>query len=276
MSEKTKIIDSNDTESKKESFEPKILGFLCNWCAYAGADLAGVSRCQFPPNVRFIRVMCSSRVDPAFIFRAFGERIDGVFVGGCHLADCHYIDGNYGALKTISLCKRILEHVGVNSKRLKLEWISAAEGIRFAGVISGFVKELKELGPLYAREQNSTKLLRLKLQAAEDIVPYLKLVEGEKFKLRFSTEAEYGRFFEREDVKGLFDELVIDKLNMRELLLLLQEQLIPFNKIAETLSLSPSEMSRLLNTLINKGWLKFDENTKGFILPKNPQNCSSL
>ena len=104
------------------SFEPKILGFLCNWCAYAGADLAGVSRLRYPPNLRVIRIMCSARVDPLFVIDAFSKGMDGVLVGGCHLGDCHYIGGNYEAVHTIYATKRVLEHAGVCPQRLLLEW----------------------------------------------------------------------------------------------------------------------------------------------------------
>jgi F420-non-reducing hydrogenase iron-sulfur subunit len=129
-------------------FEPKILAFLCNWCSYAGADLAGVSRFQYPPNILPIRVMCSSRVSPEHIFQAFEEGADGVLVAGCHLGDCHYLDGNYKTLRRIKLTKKLLEQMGINPKRLRLEWISSAEGLKFAEVIKGMTEELRKLGPL--------------------------------------------------------------------------------------------------------------------------------
>ncbi|MDH5634845.1 MAG: hydrogenase iron-sulfur subunit [Candidatus Bathyarchaeota archaeon] len=129
-------------------FEPKIVGFLCNWCAYAGADLAGVSRMQYPPNVRIIRVMCSGRIDPAFVLEAFKDGADGVLVAGCHLpSDCHYLSGNFKALRRIFLLKKVLEQFGFEPERLRLEWVSASEGDRFATVIREMVKEVKELGP---------------------------------------------------------------------------------------------------------------------------------
>jgi coenzyme F420-reducing hydrogenase delta subunit/predicted XRE-type DNA-binding protein len=265
MSQEINTNNFKKIEPKKGSFEPKILGFLCNWCAYAGADLAGVSRYQFPPNIRLIRVMCSSRVDPVFIFRAFAEGIDAVFVGGCHLADCHYIDGNYGALRTISICKKILEQVGLNPKRLKIEWISAAEGLHFANTISDFIKQITELGPLEEDEEKNIKTLKLKLQAAEDIVPYLKLVEGKKLRLHFGTEAQYDKFFSCGHVKSLFHKLVIDKLIMTEILLLLRQRCMSVGEISEILSLSPSEVSRMINSSVNKGLVSFDEREKRFI-----------
>jgi F420-non-reducing hydrogenase iron-sulfur subunit len=134
--------------SEKNGFEPKIIGFLCNWCAYAGADLAGVSRIQYPPNIRIIRVMCSGRIDPAFVLEAFKDGADGVLVAGCHLpSDCHYISGNFKALRRITLLKKVLKGFGIEPERLRLEWISASEGDKFAAVVRDMVDEVKKLGP---------------------------------------------------------------------------------------------------------------------------------
>jgi len=149
-------------------FEPKILGFLCNWCAYAGADLAGVSRYQYPTNVRVIRVMCSGRVDPAFIFRAFSKGMDGVLIGGCWLGECHYVtNGNYHALDMTKLCKKLLEQIGINPERLRIEWVSASEGIRFAEIVTNFTNKLKELGPLGVSEGKDPEQLKRDIEAAE-------------------------------------------------------------------------------------------------------------
>jgi F420-non-reducing hydrogenase iron-sulfur subunit len=129
-------------------FEPKIVGFLCNWCAYAGADLAGVSRIQYPSNVRIVRVMCSGRIDPAFILEAFRNGADGILVAGCHLpSDCHYISGNFKAHRRIMMLKKLLPQFGIDPERLKIEWVSASEGDRFATVIKDMTEEIKKLGP---------------------------------------------------------------------------------------------------------------------------------
>ena len=127
-------------------FEPRIVAFACNWCSYAGADLAGVSRLQYPPNVRTIRVMCSGRVSPAFILRAFEQGADGVFVSGCHIGDCHYGFGNRWAEKNIAQARRLIEMLGLEPERLHLEWISASEGDKFATSVRTFVERIKELG----------------------------------------------------------------------------------------------------------------------------------
>jgi len=130
-----------------EKFEPYIVGFLCNWCGYAGADLAGTSRIQYPPNLRAIRLMCSGRVDPAFILTALKRGADGVLVVGCHPGDCHYINGNLRTERRVALLKKMLSDLGLNDRRVRLEWISASEGERFAAVVKEFVEEMRALGP---------------------------------------------------------------------------------------------------------------------------------
>jgi F420-non-reducing hydrogenase iron-sulfur subunit len=129
-----------------ESFQPKIVAFACNWCSYAGADLAGVSRIQYPPTTRVIRVMCSGRVSPMFILEALRGGADGVLVTGCHLGDCHYISGNERAETNIAMARELLDLLGIEPQRLRLEWISAAEGARFAEVVNEFTEQIRELG----------------------------------------------------------------------------------------------------------------------------------
>ncbi|MDH5696485.1 MAG: hydrogenase iron-sulfur subunit [Dehalococcoidia bacterium] len=131
----------------KAGFEPKILGFLCNWCGYAGADLAGVTRIQYPTNIRVIRVLCSARVNSLFILKALAEGIDGVLVCGCHPGECYYIKGNYYTRRRVTAVKSLLSNLGLSSERVRLEWVSASEGAKFANVIDDFTKTIKRLGP---------------------------------------------------------------------------------------------------------------------------------
>jgi len=131
-----------------KDFEPKVVVFCCNWCSYTGADLAGMSRLKMTPNFRVIRTMCSGRVEPAFIAYAFSHGADGVLVAGCHPGDCHYSTGNYKARRRIMLLKKMLPQLGIESDRLRLEWISAAEGTKFQSTMNEFVDEIAELGPL--------------------------------------------------------------------------------------------------------------------------------
>lgn len=135
-------MSKNNTE-----FKPKILAFACNWCSYAGADLAGVSRFQYPPTIRIIRVMCSGRVHPEMILEGFARGADGVIVTGCHIGDCHYIKGNQYTEARMELVPEILEGVGIDSKRFKLDWVSASEGKRFSEVITNFTDQVRKLGP---------------------------------------------------------------------------------------------------------------------------------
>ena len=125
------------------SFEPKLLGFLCNWCAYAGADLAGVSRFQYPSNIRVIRVMCSGRVDPVLIFESLKQGIDGVAVLGCHPGDCHYQTGNYEAENKMKMTADVLKKIGIEHDRLYLDWVSAAEGKRFSEIVTTFTDQIR-------------------------------------------------------------------------------------------------------------------------------------
>ncbi len=134
------------------SFEPRILGLLCNWCSYTGADLAGTARMKYPPNVTSVRVMCSGRVDPGFILAALKNGADGVLVCGCHPGDCHYVEGNYKCLRRIPLTKIVLQGMGIDPRRLRLEWVSASEGARFKDVVTGFTEEIRSLGPLHLQE----------------------------------------------------------------------------------------------------------------------------
>jgi len=131
----------------EKEFEPRIVGFLCNWCTYTGADLAGTSRIQYPPNVRIIRVMCSGAVDPTYILKALFEGADGVFIGGCHPGDCHYLTGNYKARRKMVLMKSVLETLGLEPDRMWLRWISASEGQKFADTMTEIAEEMKQKGP---------------------------------------------------------------------------------------------------------------------------------
>lgn len=151
-----------------ENFEPKIVGFLCNWCSYRAADLAGSARIKYPPNVRIIRVMCSGRVDPTFVFKALADGADGVMVAGCHPGECHYIEQNYKTIRRFSMLKHTLAAMGVEDDRVQLVWASAAEGQRLAEAITKLVGDVKRLGPLHWptnwQEDGS------RLEALQDIV----------------------------------------------------------------------------------------------------------
>lgn len=130
-----------------DNFEPKIVAFCCNWCSYAGADLAGTSRIQYSPNIRVIRVMCSGRVNPLFVIKALSIGADGVLILGCHPGDCHYIEGNYKTMRRIPLLKKMMKQLGIEEERVRLEWVSASEGAKFAEVTNNFTQTIRDLGP---------------------------------------------------------------------------------------------------------------------------------
>ncbi|MFC1925081.1 hydrogenase iron-sulfur subunit [Chloroflexota bacterium] len=251
--------------AKRHDFEPKIVGFLCNWCCYAGADLAGVSRFQYPSNIRVIRLMCSGRVDPLFILRAFEKGADGVFIGGCWLGECHYVtEGNYDALSMMHLTRKMLDDSGINPERLRLEWVSASEGIRFAEVMTDFSSKLKALGPLGEEEEMDEAAIKFNLEAVKNIVPYAKLVERERLRVHFETQEEYDKYFAGEELNSLFRELVADKLAVSRIMLLLREKPQTIEDISRGLGMDRSEVNRLLMNTTKQGAVRFDESKKRF------------
>ena len=137
------------------NFEPKIVAFLCNWCSYRGADLAGTSRMKCAPNVRPIRVMCSGRVEPDFVLKAFNSGADGVLVLGCHPGDCHYAEGNYKTIRRMALLKKMMPQMGIENERLRLEWVSASEGARYVTVVNEMTEQVRKLGPFRGRNGGS-------------------------------------------------------------------------------------------------------------------------
>jgi len=136
-------------------FKPRIIGFLCKWCSYTGADLAGTSRMVYKSNVRVIKVMCSGRIEPTFVLKAFASGADGVLICGCHPGDCHYQEGNYKCLRRYMLLQKYITQMGIRSERLKLEWISASEGKQFAELIDRFTETIQELGPCKTKDMLS-------------------------------------------------------------------------------------------------------------------------
>lgn len=211
--------------------------------------------------------MCTGRVDLSFVLRAFSKGKDGVLVGGCHLGDCHYVtEGNYHALHMVQLCKKLMEQIGLNPDRLRIEWISAGEGIRFAEVVNDFSKQVKALGPLGVGEGIDAGVLQRRLDALTRLLPYLRLVERERLRVRFQTEEEYRSFFDSEEVAELLRDLVVDKLAMSQITSLLRERPLSMGEISEVLGLPPSEASRHLSVSAKHGLVRYDEAHKRFAL----------
>src|SRR4030065_1881704 len=171
--------------------------------------MAGVSRLQYSTESRLIRVMCAGRVDLAFVLRAFSNGMDGVLIGGCRLNECNYIThGNYHALNMVLLCRRIMEYIGLNPERLKIEFMSSAEGILFAEVMSEFGNKVKELGPLGKGEGIDQNELKSKLAEITKLVPYIKVVKNEKLATRLENPEEYDKLFTKDEVDRLFNEVI--------------------------------------------------------------------
>lgn len=226
-----------------------------------------MSRLQYTSEMRLIRVMCTGRVDLAHILRAFSNGMDGVFIAGCRLNECNYVtQGNYQALNLVLLFKKIMEHLGLNRERLRLEFVSSGEGILFAEKVDDFVGQIKGLGPLGQVEGIDENILRLKFQAATKLIPYLRLVESERLRVRFNTLEEYLDFYDSEEFFELFNELIADKLALSQITLLLRETPLSPGEIAQSLALSPSEISRHLHGSVEKGLIRYEARDMRFAL----------
>ncbi len=211
--------------------------------------------------------MCSGRVDLEHILRAFINGQDGVFIGGCRLNECNYIThGNYDALSNVHLCRKIMDTIGLNPERLRIEFMSGADGNLLAEVTNDFTKKVKELGPFGKGEGVDVNELRLKLEAVRKLVPYLKLVERERLRVPSKSEEAYKEFFESDEVNALFNELFLDKLAISQIMLLLRERPFSTVEISEKLGLNPSEISRHLNSSSRQGLVRYDVNRKCYAL----------
>ena len=207
--------------------------------------------------------MCSGRVDLDFILRAFSKGHDGVFIGGCKLDECNYVThGNYDAFAITHLCKKILEHIGLNPKRLRTEFMSGADGNLLAEYSDDFSRQIKELGPLGKNEGMDANLVRFKLEAARKLVPYIRLVEREKFRVPVKSKQAYTEFFESDEINALFDELFSEKLAISQILLLLGEKPLSTKEISAQLSLNPSDVSRYMIDSSRHGMVRYDTASK--------------
>lgn len=235
------------------TFEPKILSFLCNWCAYAGADLAGISRFQYPPNTRVIRVMCSGRVDPVFIPKAFLVGYDGVMILGCHPGDCHYLTGNYQAEKKINLTRKLLNMAGIDSERLLLDWVSAGEGERFSQVVRQFIEKIRTLGPFPLDQEMKGKLKAVRSS-----------LEGEKIRWMVGKGPElmemenvYKERVPKERLEELIEATIRDELIKNRIIQLVEIKPITATEISQTLNLKLKDALSYLVSLVGEGKIGF-------------------
>ena len=211
--------------------------------------------------------MCSGRVDLEFILRAFSNGQDGVFIGGCKLDECNYVThGNYDALANTYITKRILEHIGLNPERLRIKFMTAADGNLLAEYTDDFSKKVKELGPLGKSEGIDKKELKLKLEAARKLVPYMRLVERERLRVPVKSKEAYTEFFESSEINALFDEIFSEKLAVSQIMLLLKVKPLSTSDISEKLGLNPSDVARHMISSSMHGLVRYDET----------QNCYAL
>ncbi len=203
----------------------------------------------------------------AHVFRAFSKGVDGVFLGACHLNECNYIThGNYHALTMVNLAKKLLEHIGLNPERLQIEFMSGSESNLFVEGVNGFVKKVKELGPLGRGEGMDEKELKFKLEAVIQLIPYIRLVERERLRLPAMPEEEYRKFFDSDELNRLFEETVADKLAIAQIVSLLRDGPLSTAEIAKTLGLTPSKVSKHLNASSKQRLVRYDESQKRFAL----------
>lgn len=247
-------------------YKPKILGFLCNWCSYAGADLAGVSRLNYPPNLRIIRVMCSGRIDPIFIITAFERGLDGVLVAGCHPGDCHYLSGNYHTKYKVLMTKKILEKIGFEPKRLRLEWVSAAEGRKFADLITEFTEEMIILGPSPVK---SDRDLRKRLFYAKQICSDFRLrwlISRERDLVEI--ENAYSEKIPEEKFEIILDDVIETELLKVKIQNQIEEKGLSAGEISRILSIPSEKVMEYLIRLNDEHKIKFDIKNKMAIFIK--------
>ena len=211
--------------------------------------------------------MCSGRVDLSFVLRAFSNGNDGVFIGGCRYNDCNYgTHGNYHALNMVLLFKKIMERIGLNPERLRIETMSAGDGNLFAEIMSDFGKKVKELGPLGKGEGIDENALKSKLEVVTNLVPYIRLVERERLRVPFKSEEEIQKFFTSDEFNRLFAETIGEKLAISQIVALLRQGPQTTGDIAQVLGLSPSEVSRYLNSSSRQRFVRYDEGLKCYAL----------
>jgi coenzyme F420-reducing hydrogenase delta subunit/predicted transcriptional regulator len=211
--------------------------------------------------------MCSGRVDPAFVLRAFSKGADGVFIGACHLSECNYIThGNYHTLNMVLLMRKILEHMGINPERLRMSFMSGSEANVFVESVNDFVKTIKDLGPLGGIEGLNEKALKFKLDTVTKLIPYIRLVERERLRTPVMSEEEYYKFFASEELSQLLNETIVEKLAIGQIVSLLKEGPLTTSEIAQDLGMTPSEVSRHLSSSSRARLVRFDENLKRYAI----------
>jgi coenzyme F420-reducing hydrogenase delta subunit len=245
--------------SEKKAFEPKIIGFLCNWCSYAGADLAGVSRIQYPPNIRIVRVMCSGRIDPIIPLEVFMRGADGVIVLGCHPADCHYVEGNLYEERKIKMLKKLLALTDLGPERLRLDWVSASEGQRFAQIVTEFTNQVKKLGPSpvsgKAPDQRVLENLEAARNAASDF--RLRVLVGRERELTEKNNV-YNEKISQEEFDSLLDEVVEAEFIRQKIHLLTRAEPLSVKALSEATDLEPAAVLKQIVNMRRRNMITVD------------------
>jgi len=240
-------------------FEPKIIGFLCNWCSYAGADLAGMSRLQYPSNIRVVRVMCSGRIDPVIPLEVFAKGADGVIILGCHPGDCHYSEGNLYEERKIKMLKKLLALTGVGSDRLELEWVSASEGQRFAQMVTEFTDQIKKLGPSPVSGKNPNLKVLENLQAAKNAASdfRLRVLVGRERELTEKNNV-YEEKIPQEEFDAVLDSAVEAEFIRHKIHLLTRGRPLPVKALAEATELKPAEVLKQIVAMRRRNMITMD------------------
>lgn len=241
------------------SYEPRIVGFLCNWCAYSAADLAGMSRITYPPTIRIVRLMCSGRVDPVIVVDTLVNGADGVLIAGCRPGDCHYLEGNLNAEVKIKMLKRLIAKTGFNPERLRLEWIPASGGALFAEVVTNFTNQLSALGPSPLAGDNPDQDVLERLMAVRDTVADIRLRElvGKE---RQITEKEnmYGERIPAEEFEKRLNCYIDDEFERHLILRSIKEQPFSVKDLSKKLNLSPNRVLRHIAVMRRKNLVAVD------------------
>ncbi len=242
-----------------KDFEPKIIGFLCNWCSYAGADLAGVSRIQYPSNIRIIRVMCSGRVDPVIILDMFANGADGVIVTGCHPGDCHYIEGNLYEERKIKMLNKLVALTGLEPERLRLEWVSAAEGQRFAQVVTDFTEQVKKLGPSPITNKNPNQTILKNILAAKEAAAdsRLRVLVGRERELTEKTNV-YKEKITQEEFDALLNDVIEAEFFRQKIRLLTEDEPFSVKQLAAMTGTDPAEVLDNIVNMRRRRMITFD------------------
>jgi len=241
------------------TFQPKIVGFLCNWCSYAGADLAGVSRISYPPNIRIIRLMCSGRLDPVIVLETLAGGAEGVIVMGCHPGDCHYVEGNLQAERKIRMLKKLIAKTGLEPERLRLEWVSASEGGRFADLIKDFTNQLTKLGPSpLAEEKPDPQILARVLAAKAAAADFrLRVLVGKEMGL-IEDGNVYGEKVLEEEFDKTMEESIDAEYLRNRIYLMTKDEPLSVKELSKRLDLDPKAVLRHIVVMRRRGLVAID------------------